>query len=113
MSALGHKQTCPAQTRMSALPSRADIGESSTLFAPDARVVDNATVFFVFAPDMRGEIVEACANRIKTELEKLRSDLRRFDRCSEPGGKLCDDIFRRFCWCHHAEPDLDIVIFVA
>ena len=50
-----------------------------TLFAPDVCLADNATVFVVFATDMRGEIIEASANRIKAKLEKPRRDLRRVD----------------------------------
>src|SRR5215475_16079932 len=83
------------------------------LFALDVCLADNATVFVVFTTDMRGEIIEASANRIKAELEKLRCDLWRVDRRPEPIGKLCDGIFRRLCRCHHAEPDLNIVIRVA
>jgi hypothetical protein len=61
---------------MSALPPKADIGpESSTLFALDVRVANNAAVFVEFAADMLGEIIEANANRIKTELEELRRNL--------------------------------------
>jgi hypothetical protein len=45
------------------------------LFALNVCLADNATVFVVFATDMRGEIVETSTNGIKAELEKLRCDL--------------------------------------
>src|SRR5262245_61185533 len=84
-----------------------------TLFTPNVCLADDATVFLVFATDMCGEVVEASANRIKAELEKLRCDLRRVDRRPEPVGKLGDGIFRCLRGCHYAEPDLDIVILIA
>src|SRR5262245_18324021 len=64
-----------------------------TLFALNVCLADNATVFVVFATDVRGEIVEASANRIEAELEKLRCDLRRVDRNPKPPGELCDGVF--------------------
>src|SRR5215510_7286332 len=116
---------------MSALPPRADMcsalahvcygpkadscgaAKRRKLFALNVCLADNATVIVVFATDMCGEIIEASANRIKAELEKLRCDLRRVDRGPEPVGELCDGVFRRLRRCHHAEPDLDTVILIA
>src|SRR5262245_65973257 len=109
---------------MSAFPPKADMGsvlahvrygptadsciaaKRRKLFALNVCLADNATVFVVFATDMRGEIVETSTNGIKAELEKLRCDLGRVDRGPERVGVVWEGIFRRLHSSHHSEPAL-------
>src|SRR5262245_60586391 len=105
-SAIAHVHLGPIADSCSAAKGR-------TLVALNVCLADNATVFVVFATDVRGEIIEASANRIEAELEKLRCDLRRVVRSPKPLGELCDGVFWRLRRCHYAEPNLDIVTLVS
>src|SRR5690348_13226371 len=79
---------------------------------PDVRLANDPTILVMLVADKGREIRATLPNGIKTQGGKLRLDVRCLHRSGEPAGELRQGFFRRLRGGDHAEPVVDLDVFV-
>src|SRR5205823_11869457 len=79
-------------------------------FRLDIRLADNAAVLVILLADEGGKIIQAGADRIKSEFFQFRLCFRHLHCCLEPGRKLGGHLLGCLRGREDAEPDFNSVV---